>query len=356
MCEEVVMWSVPPLEISDEERTELQRRVRAHTTTQRAAKRARLVLLAADGWPNRQIATTVGLSEEYVGVWRRRFVAERLAGLEDRPRSGRPRVYGHDDRLRIVATVTGQRPEVDAQWSHSSLAATLSDMGISASQIGRILADLDLKPHLVRSWLTRPDDPDFAERAIDVCGLYLHAPAHALVLSVDEKTAIAARSRRHPTQPCAAGQVERQEFEYRRHGTACLMAALDVHSGEVWATDADRNDADAFIEFLTEIDKRTPVELTIHLVMDNGGSHIARKTKQWLDEHPRFIVHHTPRHASWLNQVELFFSILARKLLRRGEFTSRDELIARIMNFIDDYNRTARPFRWTYDGTPLKVA
>ena len=127
------------------------------------------------------------MSEEYVGVWRRRFVVERLAGLEDRPRSGRPRVYGHDDRLRIVATVTGQRPEVDAQWSHSSLAATLSDMGISASQIGRILADLDLKPHLVRSWLTRPDDPDFAERAIDVCGLYLHAPEHALVLSIDEK-------------------------------------------------------------------------------------------------------------------------------------------------------------------------
>ena len=134
------------------------------------------------------------------------------------------------------------------------------------------------------------------------------------------------------------------------------MAALDVHSGEIWASDAERNDADAFVEFLTEIDERTPGELTIHLVMDNGGSHIARKTKAWLAEHRRFVVHHTPRHASWLNQVELFFSILARKLLRRGEFASRDELIARIMNFINDYNQTARPFRWTYDGAPLKVA
>jgi transposase len=350
------MWTVPLLEITAEERLELERRVRAHTSTQRAAKRARLVLAAADGLPNRQIAALVGISEEYVGVWRRRFTGERLAGLEDRPRSGRPRTYGHDDRLRIVATVTGQRPDVDAQWSHSSLAATLSDMGISASQIGRILADLDLKPHLVRSWLTRPDDPDFADRAIDVCGLYLHAPERALVLSVDEKTAIAARSRRHPTQACRPGHVERQEFEYRRHGTACLIAALDVHSGEIFAADAERNDADNFVGFLTEIDQRTPAELTIHLVMDNGGSHIARSTKAWLAAHPRFVVHHTPPHASWLNQVELFFSILTRRLLRRGEFSSRADLVERVMNFIRDYNRTARPFRWTYDGTPLKVA
>jgi transposase len=351
------MWTVPALAITDDERAELERRVRAHTSPQRAVKRARLVLLAAGGVPNRQIAAAVGLSEEYVGVWRRRFTDERLAGLEDRPRSGRPRVYGHDERLKIIETVTARTPEVESQWSHRLVAETLTEIGISASQVGRILADLDLKPHLVRGWLTRPEDPLFAERAMDVCGLYLRAPEdNALVLSVDEKTAIPARSRRYPTKRCQPGQLERREFEYRRHGTACLMAALNVHTGEVLAADAQRNDADGFIAFLERIDADTPDELTIHLVLDNGSSHVARKTTAWLDAHPRFVVHHTPKHASWLNQVELFFSILSRKLLRRGEFATRDELLERIMAFIRDHNRTATPFAWTYDGSPLKVA
>jgi transposase len=351
------MFMVAVLEISDSERVELQRRVRAHTSTQRAVKRARVVLAAAAGVSLRQIAAEVGMDQHQVGLWRRRFEAERLAGLDDRRRPGRPRIYGHDERLKIVETVTATTPEVESQWSHRLIAEALSDVGISASQIGRILADLDLKPHLVRGWLTRPDDPDFAARAIDVCGLYLHRPGdNALVLSVDEKTAIAARSPRYPTKRCQPGHVERQEFEYRRHGTACLMAALNVHTGEVIAADAERNDADNFIAFLHHIDTATAAELVVHLVLDNGASHIARKTRAWLADHPRFVVHHTPKHASWLNQVELFFSILSRKLLKRGEFASRDELVQRIMTFIHDHNRTARPFAWTYDGTPLKIA
>jgi transposase len=191
--------TVPPLAITDAERAELQRRVRAHTTPQRAAKRARIVLLAADGVPNRQIAPVVGMNEHTVAQWRRRFEAERLAGLQDRKRPGRPLVYDHDQRLRIVATVTQQPPDPASHWSHSQLAKELADMGISASQIGRILADLDIKPHRVRSWITRPDDPGFWERAADICGLYLAPPTNALVLSVDEKTGMPARSRTRPT-------------------------------------------------------------------------------------------------------------------------------------------------------------
>jgi transposase len=350
------MWSVPVLEITVDERMELERRVRAHTTPQRMVRRCRAVLLAADGVPNRRIAREIGMSEQYVGMWRRRFEAERLAGLVDRPRSGRPRVYGHDHRVEIVARATSAPPEHVSHWSHELLARDMAAMGISASQIGRILADLDIKPHKIRSWLTRSDDPEFWERAADVCGLYLSQPLNALVLSIDEKTAIQARSRKHPTWPAGPGQAARQEFEYVRHGTACLMAALDVHTGEVLATDASRNDATSFIGFLDQIDAAVPVELKVHLVMDNGGSHIAKATKTWLAAHPRFVVHHTPRHASWLNQVELFFSILARRLLRHGEFSSRHDLVAKIMRFINEHNRTARPFRWTYDGTPLKVA
>jgi transposase len=230
-------------------------------------------------------------------------------------------------------------------------------MGISASQIGRILADLDIKPHRVRSWITRPDDPGFWERAADICGLYLVPPTNALVLSVDEKTGIGARSRTRPTQPVAPGRPARQEHEYVRHGTAILLAALDVHGGGIFqATDLDRNTAANFIGFLDELDAKVPAALEVHLVLDNGSSHIARDTRWWFVAHPRFHAHYTPSHASWLNQVELFFSILARRLLKRGEFRSVEDLVAKVMAFIADYNRTAAPFRWTYDGRPLKAS
>jgi transposase len=296
------------------------------------------------------------MTPNQVGVWRTRFERDRLVGLEDRPRSGRPRLYDSEVRVRIVAKATSERSEVDSHWSHRLIARELSDVGISESQVGRILADLDLKPHLVRSWLTRPEDPEFFLRAADVCGLYLSPPESALVLSIDEKTAVQAKSRRHPTAPSAPGRSERREFEYRRHGTASFVAALDVHSGAVVGRDIARNDAAHFIEFLDEIDSTTPDELTIHLVMDNGSSHVAKATKAWLTDHPRFVAHYTPKHSSWLNQVELFFSIITRRLLRRGEFSSRDELVERVMAFIADYNLDAKPFRWTYDGSPLKVA
>src|ERR671925_98305 len=244
--------TVPPLTITDEERAELQRRVRAHPTPQRAAKRARIVLLAADGIPNRQIAPIVGMNEHTVAQWRRRFETERLAGLDDRKRPGRPLVYDHDQRLRIVATVTQEPPDPASHWSHSRLAKELADIGISASQIGRILADLDIKPHRVRSWITRPDDPTFWERAADICGLYLVPPTNALVLSVDEKTGMPARSRTRPTTRPAPGRPTRQEHEYVRHGTAILLAALDVHGGGIFtATDLD-NTAANFIAFLDD--------------------------------------------------------------------------------------------------------
>src|SRR5512132_2603382 len=349
--------TLPPLTITEEERAELGRRVRAHTTPQRAAKRARVVLLAAEGVPNRQIGPLLSMNQHTVSHWRHRFEAERLAGLEDRPRSGRPLVYGHDQRLRILATVTQQPPDPASHWSHSQLADALSDIGISASHTGRILADLDIKPHRVRGWITRPDDPGFWERAADVCGLYLAPPTNALVLSVEEKTGIGARSRARPATRPAPGRPSRQAHEYVRHGTATLLAALDVHrGGGVQAADVDRNTAANFTCFLDDLDACVPADLQVHLVLDNGASHIANATRWWFVDHSRFHPHYTPTHASWLNQVELFFSILARRLLKRGEFASVADLVAKVMAFIDDYNRTARPFRWTYDGRPLKAS
>jgi transposase len=319
-------------------------------------RRCLVVLMAAEGAPNRQIAPEVGMNEDQVGLWRRRFTEKRLAGLEDLKRSGRPRTYGHDERLRVVAAATSERPEFDSEWSHRLLAEYLSDLGISASHVGRILAELDIKPHQVRGWLTRKEDPSFWERAADVCGLYLSPPTNAIVLSVDEKTAMSARSPKHPTKAAKPGRPALKEFEYRRNGVASIVAALDVHSGQVRADEIGRNDAEHFIEFLASTDALTDPGLTIHLILDNGSSHVAKKTKAWLAEHPRFQVHHTPKHASWLNQVELVFSILSRRLLKRGEFSSPGELIDKVMAWIANYDRTAKPFAWTYDGKPLKVA
>ncbi len=353
------MWTVRALQVSEEQRAELERRVRAHTSTQRSVKRARIILMAADGVSGRQIAVAVGISEEYVAMWRRRFSDDGLKGLDDQRRSGRPRVYGPDDRVRIVGTATTTAPGVTSHWSHSQLAEALAEeVGISASQIGRILADLDIKPHLVRSWITRADTPEFWAQAAEVCGLYLDPPNNALLLSVDEKKNLVARTPAQPSTPAGPGKVAKRESEYVRNGMLdTLFAAFDVGSGEVFAVgDATSNSAVNFISFLERIDGLVGPELDVHLVMDNGSSHAAKATAAWLEVHPRFHAHFTPPHASWLNQVEMWFSILSRRLLKRGEFASVDELITRIMAFIADYNSKAKPFRWTYDGSPLKAS
>ncbi len=227
---------------------------------------------------------------------------------------------------------------------------------MSASQVGRILADADLRPHKVRGWLTRREDPGFWDRAADICDLYLHPPDGAVVLSIDEKTAIAARSRRHPTIPARPGHPARTEFEYARHGTASLMAAFDVATGQAVTETIRRNDADTFIRFLHGLDQQIHPARDIHVVLDNGSSHTAKKTRAWLAAHPRWHVHWTPPHASWLNQVELYFSAMARAVIRHGDFTSRDDLIDKLDTYVIEKNTTAKPYRWTYDGTPLKAA
>ncbi|HEY6358056.1 MAG TPA: IS630 family transposase [Vicinamibacterales bacterium] len=341
-----------PLTLTVEDRTELDRRVRAQTTAHRDRQRAQVVLLAADGVSGRQIAREVRLSPQAVSKWRIRFRDLGLDGLDDAPRSGRPLVYGPTDRLVLMAKVTSEHPEFSSQWSHSELreAMTTAGIPISSSQIGRILAADDVRPHKVDGWLTRRDTPEFWARAADVCGLYLSPPDNAVVLSIDEKTSIQAKSRKHPTTAARTGRPARREFEYVRHGTASLVAALDVATGKVTARDIARNDSAHFIEFLEELDAKIDADLTVHVVLDNGSSHTSKATKAWFAAHPRFVVHHTPAHASWLNQVECFFSILTRKLLRRGEFDSREDLVAKLMAFIAHHCETAKPFRWVYDA------
>lgn len=361
--------------------------MRSSTVEARVSQRARIILLAADGVSNRAIAEMVGMHFNQVGLWRQRFAADGLAGLADGDRPGRPPVYGHDDVLLLVKTLTEDPPDEATRWTMAALAEQMAERGvpISASQAWRICRALDLKPWQVESWMTS-HDPDFWEKAGDVCGLYLDPPDNALVWSVDEKTGIQAKSRVNPTRPAVpadgavnalrppttpppapAGEVTaahtrgrpvRREFEYERNGTVKLYAALDVHDGTVagWVTDSTRSEN--FVAFLQDLVDQTPAGMQLHCIVDNLSAHGTPLVEDFLDrpENHHVFLHNTPTHASWLNQVELWFSIMERRLLRHGEFESVENLTQRIIEFINAYNRSAKPFRWTYAGRPLKVA
>lgn len=356
MCLYGVMRLVP-LVLGDGDREVLEARVRSRTVLARERQRARIVLLAADGESNRAIGEKVDMHYNQVGVWRKRFGEFGVAGLADGDRPGRPFVYGHDDVLALVHLVTTDPPTTHARWTCDLVAERMRQQGvpISASQVWRIFDGLDLKPWQTRSWMTS-HDPEFWSKAADVCGLYLDPPNNAVVWSVDEKSGMQAKSRVNPTQQAVPGTPVRQEFEYRRNGTAVLYTALDVHAGDVtgWVTDSTRSDN--FVEFLQYVADQTPASLEVHCIADNLSAHGTSKVEKFLDDNPRVFIHNTPTHASWLNQVELFFSILQRRLLRYGEFDSVDDLADRIIAFIKDYNRKAKPFRWTYDGRPLQAA
>jgi transposase len=257
---------------------------RAGTVEARVARRARIVLLAADGCSNREIGERVDLHYNQVGVWRQRYNQFGLAGLDDLERSGRPHVYTHDDVLLMVKLVTEPPPDEATRWTMEALAEAMAAEGvaISASQCWRICRALDLKPWQVESWMTS-HDPDFWERAGDVCGLYLNPPENAVVWSVDEKSGMQAKSRVNPTRPARPGIPVRQEFEYRRHGTAVLFAGLKVHEGDVaaWVTDSTRSEN--FVEFLGDLVAQTPAGLALHCIVDNLKTHSTDLVEQFLE-------------------------------------------------------------------------
>ena len=364
---------IPALVVRDGDRDELERRAVSRTYGVRDVQRAEIVLMAADGVSNREIGSRVGMHYNQVAVWRRRYEEYGLGGLGDEERSGRPVLYGHDDVLRLVKTVTEPPPGEATRWTMDALAARMAEHGvpISASQVWRICQALDLKPWQTESWMTS-HDPDFWVKAGDVCGLYLNPPDNAVVWSVDEKTGIQAKSRVNPTRPAvpaghvddvsaghkARGRPVRREFEYKRHGTVMLFAALNVHGGEIAGWVADSSRSENFVTFLADLVDQTPKGLDLHCICDNLSAHKSSVVAEFLarPENRHVYLHFTPTHASWLNQVELFFSIMQRRLLNRGEFASVDDLADKIIAFINDYNRRAKPFKWTYAGRPLQAA
>jgi transposase len=340
------------VQVTIKRRRRLLQIANAATSPQRLARRARIILAAEDGKGNPEIARDLGCSPATVREWRHRFAERGIPGLFDRPRSGRPEVHGPSARLLVIATATSVPPDGESCWSHSSIARHLRERGLAMSEatVGRILADAGARPHRVRGWLNRADDPQFWAQAGRVCRLYLNPEPGTVLISVDEKTGIQAKTRIRPDVPGRPGRPARREFEYRRHGTVSIIAAMEVAAGQVITQRVQRNDSQAFTQFLAMLDQHIAPGLRIRLIMDNGSSHTSKATKAWIAAHPRFAVTHTPKHASWLNIVEQWFSILTRKLLRRGDFASRDDLDSRITDFTTGWNETARPFKWKYDA------
>lgn len=338
--------------LTSKRRRKLEQIVAAGTSPQRLVLRARIVLAAAAGKANAQVARELGCSIATARTWRGRFAVRGIPGLFDRPRSGRPEVHGPSARLAVVATATSLPPEGESQWSQALIAGHLGERGlaVSAATVGRILAEARVRPHKVRGWLNRADDPSFWIRAGQVCRLYLSPPPGTVLISIDEKTGIQAKSRKHPEIPAVPGRDARREFEYVRHGTISIIAAMNVATGQVVAERIDRNDSATFTRFLAVLHQAIPSHLGIHLIMDNGSSHTSAATRAWLAAHPRFAVTYTPKHASWLNMIEQWFGVLTRRLLRRGDFASRDELEAKITAFTIRHNKNARPYKWGYDA------
>jgi transposase len=331
------------LVLSDDERSQLQAWARRPKSAQALALRSRIVLAAAEGLGNTQVAEQLGIGRMTVGKWRARFVAERLDGLLDEPRPGRPRTV-LDEQVEAVITRTLETTPKDAtHWSTRSLAA---ELGLSQSAVSRIWRAFGLQPHRQDSWKLSKD-PLFIDKVRDVVGLYLDPPERAVVLCVDEKSQIQALDRTAPIFPMMPGVPARASHDYKRAGTSSLYAALDIATGKVIGSLHARHRAIEFKKFLATIDKNVPAEFDVHVVLDNASTHKTPAVKRWLTEHPRFVLHFTPTSSSWLNLVERWFGELTSKKLRRGTHRSVRELNTDIRAWIDTWNENPRPYVWT---------
>ncbi len=334
--------SAVTVELSPAQREELERLSRTPSAPNQLAQRARIVLRAGEGATNREIAAELGLSLPTVGQWRAAYAREGLAGLADRPRSGRPRLLDETQVNLVIAKALEPPPAGTSHWSVRDLARELS---LPPTTVHRVLHANRVKPHQVRTF-KHSRDPQLVEKVCDIVGLYLDPPEGALVVCVDEKTQIQALDRTQPLLPLAPGLAERRTHDYVRHGTTNLYAALEIASGQVVGECRPRHRHQEFLAFLRRVVREFPGG-ELHIVLDNSSTHSTPEVKRWLARHKRVSFHFTPTGASWMNLVECWFSILSRKQIRRGTYASVPELVAAIGRFIAAHNEHAKPFVWT---------
>jgi putative transposase len=331
-----------PLNLSDEEREQLESFACSRSLPHGLVRRANIVLLSADGMSNTAIAAKLGLSGNTVGKWRSRYLAEGIQGLYGEVRPGRPRTISDEKVAALVRKTLKTRPKDATHWSVRTMAESC---GLSKSTVHRIWGAFGLQPHRQRHFKLSTD-PFFVEKVRDIAGLYLNPPENALVLCVDEKSQIQALDRSQPLLPLGLGYAEGVTHDYVRHGTTTLFAALDVATGAVMTRCRQRHRHQEFLQFLREIDANVPERLDVHLVIDNYSTHKHAKVRRWLAARPRYHVHYTPTYSSWLNQVEIWFGIITQRAIRRGVFRSVRQLIEKIEDFVEHYNRESRPFVW----------
>jgi transposase len=345
------MWRHMALTLTPDERQELERRVRSRKIRAEDARRAQVILMLADGESFATITRTVGCYPDYVSRWKQRFEAGRVAGLRAQYRGQPPTKRTAALEARVLAKTRQKPPNGRTHWTTRTLAKVL---GISHMLVARIWRRAGLQPHRFERYMLS-DDPDFEQKAADIIGLYLQPPQHAAVFAVDEKTAIQALDRLDPVLPLAPGRAERHGFEYYRHGTLSLYAALNTRTGEIIGQTVPRHTSDAFVDFLREIVATQPVRREIHVIVDNLSAHKTRQVQAFLSAHPRVQLHFTPTYASWLNQVELWFGKIERDLLTRGIFTSLPDLARKIRRYIARYNEDPKPIRWTYSNPAHRI-
>lgn len=340
------MRRAPVITLSDDERTQLEAWARSRRAAARLVNRAKIVLAAAQGLQNIDIATKLSMDVTVVSRWRRRFAEERLAGIaKERGQRGRKPVRQQRQAKRILETTLHKKPENATQWSVRTLA---EELRVSRSMVHRVWQAHNIQPHRVETFKLS-NDPHFVEKVIDIVGLYLRPPEHAVVFCVDEKSQIQALDRTQPGLPLRPGRCGTMTHDYKRYGTTTLFAALEVAEGRLIGTCMKRHRHQEWIKFLKLIDEQTPAALDVHLIADNYCTHKHAKVKAWLARHPRFHVHFIPTSSSWMNLVERWFREITTKRIRRGTFRSVEALEKAIYAFIEDHNAAPKPLVWTAD-------
>lgn len=333
-----------PLNLSAEQREQLEGLARSRSLPSGLVNRVRIVLMSDDGMTNKQIATTLGLSHPTVGKWRSRFLEQGLEGLHDELRPGRPRSISDEEVAELIRKTLDTKPkDGSTHWSCRTLAG---ETAVSKSTVQRVWSAFGLKPHRYKHFKLSTD-PFFVEKIRDIAGLYLDPPTDAIVLCVDEKSQCQALERSQPSLPLGLGYLEGFTHDYVRHGTTNLFAALDIANGKVLTQCKKRHRHQEFLQFLRHVDANVPPDLDIHIVIDNYATHKHEKIKLWLAQRPRYHVHFTPTYSSWLNQVETWFGLITAKAIRRSSCTSVKALVEKIDEFVQSYNSNSKPFVWT---------
>lgn len=342
---------VSVVNLTPEERAELESRARSMKLRADAVGRAKLILMLDEGATYRQIMSELSITSRTVATWKKRFLENRIEGLRSQYKGSKATVLTPEVEARILDWTRRPPPAGMTQWSTRSLAKVL---GVHYLTVARTWKRAGLQPHRMERYV-RSTDPAFEEKAATIIGLYLAPPEHAAVFCVDEKTAIQALDRRDPILPMSPGRAERHGFEYIRNGTLSLYAALETRTGAVIGKTAERHTSEEFVAFLDQIVASQPAGKEIHLIADNLSAHKTPKVKAFLEANPMVSIHYTPTYSSWLNQVELWFSKIERDLIARGIFTSTQNLTQKIMRYIRHYNKSAKPFRWSYSDPTKRI-